>query len=89
MRNHVAAVYGLILPEIRLTDDALLAPGEYRIRIQGVEQARDRSLPDDALALLAGGETDVPPGRDVKEPVYGVPPAGSPPPRRTRRPWPG
>ncbi|MEI2806013.1 MAG: flagellar biosynthesis protein FlhA [Albidovulum sp.] len=73
MRNHVAAVYGLILPEIRLTDDALLAPGEYRIRIQGVEQARDRLLPDHVLALLAGGETDVPPGRDVKEPVYGAP----------------
>ncbi|MCB2115636.1 MAG: flagellar biosynthesis protein FlhA [Rhodobacteraceae bacterium] len=73
MRNHVAAVFGLILPEIRLTDDALLGPGEYRIRIQGVEQARDRLMPDHVLALLAGGETGVPAGRDVKEPVYGAP----------------
>lgn len=73
MRNHVAAVYGLILPEIRLTDDALLDTGEYRIRIQGVEQARDRLVPDHVLALLAGGEAGVPPGRDVKEPVYGAP----------------
>lgn len=73
MRNHVAAVYGLILPEIRLTDDALLDAGEYRIRILGVEQARDRLVPDHVLALLAGGEEGVPPGRDVKEPVYGAP----------------
>ncbi|MFN6951214.1 MAG: flagellar biosynthesis protein FlhA [Albidovulum sp.] len=73
MRNHVAAVYGLILPEIRLTDDALLDAGEYRIRIQGVEQARDRLVPDHVLALLSGGAADVPPGRDVKEPVYGAP----------------
>ncbi len=73
MRNHVAAVYGLILPEIRLTDDALLEPGEYRIRIQGVEQARDRLVPDHALALVAGDESRVPDGRDVREPVYGAP----------------
>ncbi|MCW3782037.1 flagellar biosynthesis protein FlhA [Defluviimonas salinarum] len=73
MRNHVAAVYGLILPEIRLTDDATLASGSYRIRIQGVEQARDVLYPDHVLALLAGGDTGVPPGRDVREPVYGAP----------------
>jgi len=73
MRNHVAAVYGLILPEIRLTDDALLEPGEYRIRIHGVEQARDRLVPDHALALVAGAEDRVPDGRDVREPVYGAP----------------
>lgn len=73
MRNHVASVYGLILPEIRLTDDAFLEPGQYRIRIQGVEQARDRLIPDHVLALLAGGDVGVPAGRDVKEPVYGAP----------------
>lgn len=73
MRNHVAAVYGLILPEIRLTDDALLTAGNYRIRIQGVEQARDVLLPDHVLALLADGSEGVPSGRDVREPVYGAP----------------
>ncbi|MCV2872450.1 flagellar biosynthesis protein FlhA [Defluviimonas sp. WL0050] len=73
MRNHVASAYGLILPEIRLTDDALLERGTYRIRIQGVEQARDRLMPDQVLALLAGGDAGVPTGQDVREPVYGAP----------------
>ncbi|MGB3177429.1 MAG: flagellar biosynthesis protein FlhA [Albidovulum sp.] len=73
MRNHVAAVYGLILPEIRLTDDALLAHGGYRIRVQGVEQARDTLVPDHVLALLAGGDGGVPDGQNVREPVYGAP----------------
>ncbi|SPH23436.1 Flagellar biosynthesis protein FlhA [Defluviimonas aquaemixtae] len=73
MRNHVASAYGLILPEIRLTDDALLESGCYRIRIQGVEQARDLLKPDHVLALLSGGDLGVPPGRDVREPVYGAP----------------
>jgi flagellar biosynthesis protein FlhA len=73
MRNHVATVYGLILPEIRLTDDSSLEPGGYRIRIQGVEQARDRLQPDHVLALLGGGDAGIPAGRDVREPVYGAP----------------
>jgi len=73
MRQHIARTYGLILPEIRLTDDAALPPGTYVIRIQGVEQARDRLAPERALALLGEGNADLPEGEDVKEPVYGAP----------------
>lgn len=73
MRNHVASAFGLILPEIRLTDDPSLPSGTYSIRIQGVEQARDRLYPGRALAILSGQELDMPPGEDVKEPVYGAP----------------
>ncbi|MBS0574174.1 MAG: FHIPEP family type III secretion protein, partial [Proteobacteria bacterium] len=73
MRAHVATHFGLILPEIRLTDDPLLGAGRYRIRIQGVEQAADRLAPDQVLVLLGGGEAAVGPGDDVDEPVYGAP----------------
>ncbi|MFN4159270.1 MAG: flagellar biosynthesis protein FlhA [Gemmobacter sp.] len=69
MRTHVAATYGLILPEIRLTDDPLLPPGTYRIRLQGVERVRDRLVPDRVLVLLAEG-APAPTGEDVREPVY-------------------
>ncbi len=72
MRNHVAATYGLILPEIRLTDEASLVPGTYCVRLQGVEKVRDRLFPDRALVLLAEG-IPAPDGMDVKEPVYGAP----------------
>ncbi|NEY91148.1 flagellar biosynthesis protein FlhA [Tabrizicola oligotrophica] len=72
MRNHVAASYGLILPEIRLTDEAALPAGSYRIRLQGVERVRDRLLPDRVLVLLAEGAS-APDGIDVREPVYGAP----------------
>ncbi len=72
MRNHVAASFGLILPEIRLTDDSTLGPGQYRIRIQGVEQARDQLFPDRVLALIADNRELLPPGDDVREPVYGA-----------------
>jgi len=73
MRTHVATVFGLIMPEIRLTDDAALPPGTYVIRIQGVEQVRDRLQPEKALALVSDRPELLPPGDDVKEPVYGAP----------------
>lgn len=72
MRTHVASAFGLILPEIRLTDEAGLAPGTYRIRLQGVERVHDRLMPDKVLILLADG-IEAPAGQDVREPVYGAP----------------
>ncbi len=82
MRMHVATVYGLILPEIRLTDEAALPPGTYVVKIQGVEQARDRLMPDRVLAIVPGEPGDLPPGDDVKEPVYGAPARWIPAPDR-------
>lgn len=75
MRSHVAENYGLIMPEIRLTDNSGLAPGTYAIRIQGVERVRDHLRPDRVLALLPDTPTALPgpAGSDVKEPVYGAP----------------
>ncbi|OOY14636.1 flagellar biosynthesis protein FlhA [Thioclava sp. DLFJ4-1] len=73
MRNHVAANFGLILPEIRLTDDATLPPGHYRIRVQGVEQARDRLMPEHVLALIADNRDFLPDGEEVREPVFHAP----------------
>lgn len=73
IRTHVAKTYGLILSEIRLTDDHGLPSGTYVIRIQGVEQVRARLYPAKVLALLPGGPATLPPGIDVREPVYNAP----------------
>lgn len=73
MRTHIAAEFGLILPEIRLTDNAGLPPGTYAIRIMGVEAARSRIEADQVLVLLPDELTQAPDGRDVAEPVYGAP----------------
>ncbi|MDX5358781.1 MAG: flagellar biosynthesis protein FlhA [Rhodobacterales bacterium] len=73
IRTHVATTYGIILPEMRLTDDATLPPGGYRIRLQGVEVVQDRLSSDKVLMLLPNGQDVGPPGDDVNEPVYGAP----------------
>lgn len=73
MRNHVATAFGVLLPEIRLTDNASLPAGGYRVKVQGVEQARDMLRPGHILALLSGPGPSGLAGQDVKEPVYGAP----------------
>ena len=71
MRTHVAAQFGVILPEIRLTDAPALTAGTYAIRLQSVEKVRDRLMPDRTLVLLSE-DISAPDGIDVKEPVYGA-----------------
>lgn len=73
MRSHVASSFGVLLPEIRLTDNGALASGTYVVRVHGVEQVRDRLVPGRILALLNDVDTLEFAGDDVKEPVYGAP----------------
>lgn len=73
MRNHIAQAFGLIMPEIRLTDNPGLPPGSYAIRIQGIEAARSQIETDQVLVLLPDESADAPDGRTVAEPVYGAP----------------
>jgi flagellar biosynthesis protein FlhA len=73
MRTHVASVFGVILPEIRLTDNPGLSAGTYLLKIQGVEQARAELNPNQVLALVPENTKVMPSGIDTVEPVYGAP----------------
>lgn len=73
MRSHIASEFGLLLPEIRLTDRSDLNPGEYIVKIQGVEQAKGVLHADMVLAITMGQVEGLPGGTDVHEPVYGAP----------------
>ena len=74
MRNHLVGLYGVVIPEIRLTDNVELAAGAYVVNIQGVEVARAELQMGKALILLGeGGGEAAPPGQDTAEPVYGAP----------------
>ncbi|MEH6520683.1 MAG: flagellar biosynthesis protein FlhA [Sulfitobacter sp.] len=73
MRTHVASVFGVILPEIRLTDNPGLSSGTYLLKIQGVEQARAELNPNQVLALVPENTKALPSGIDTVEPVYGAP----------------
>lgn len=72
MRTHVAQEFGLVTPEIRLTDDPTLPAGSYRINIHGVEQAKGVLNPNQLLALLDNSDA-TPQSKLIEEPVYGAP----------------
>ena len=74
MRNHIVGLYGVVIPEIRLTDNVELTAGTYVVNIQGVEVARAQLQMDKTLILLAEDNgASAPPGEDAAEPVYGAP----------------
>lgn len=72
MRMHVAREFGVVMPEIRLTDDPGLSSGMYCINVHGVEQAHGTLRPNQLLALVDESSSD---GNSelVEEPVYGAP----------------
>lgn len=73
MREHVARAFGVILPEMRLTDRGDLPPGTYSIRLLGVEHASAVLNPARVLMLTQDGAIDLPEGEETSEPVYGAP----------------
>lgn len=72
MRSHIAANFGFIVPEIRLTDNASLLSGTYVIFLQGVEHARGLLRPELVLAIPSNDAVSIPNGEDINEPVYGA-----------------
>lgn len=72
MRKYTAQSFGVLLPEIRLTDDVNLADGRYEIRIQGVVVGYGFLDPGRMLALLSGDVTLPGDLFEVREPVFGA-----------------
>ncbi|MDO5648396.1 flagellar biosynthesis protein FlhA [Paracoccus sp. (in: a-proteobacteria)] len=79
LRIHIARTYGLILPDVRITDTDDLLPGDYQIRVQGVLRGRGTLRPAQILALGGDDTLRSLPGDAVKEPVYGSPARWIPP----------
>ncbi len=73
MRRHMALEFGLVIPEVRLTDNPQLPPDTYAIRIQGVEVARGAVRQDCVLVLRPDNAPLDVRGEDVAEPVYNAP----------------
>ncbi|MDO5620002.1 MAG: flagellar biosynthesis protein FlhA [Paracoccus sp. (in: a-proteobacteria)] len=73
LRVHIARGFGLILPDVRITDTDDLPPAEYQIRIQGVVRGRGALRPTEVLALGPEDAVKALGGVAVKEPVYGSP----------------
>ncbi|MBA4490785.1 flagellar type III secretion system protein FlhA [Paracoccus sp. S1E-3] len=70
LRTHIARNFGIILPEVRITDDSNCAANEYLIRVHGV--VRGRGVLQSGRLMALGGEEvlDALPGQMIREPVF-------------------
>ena len=73
MRRNIAVDLGFVIPDVRLTDNPLLAGFRYLIRIQGAKVAEGEVVPGHALVIKQDDAELALPGTDVAEPVYGAP----------------
>lgn len=73
LRIHIARGFGLILPDVRITDTDELAPGDYLIRVHGVVRGRGSLRPGEVLALGPDRLLEQLRGVTVREPVYSSP----------------
>lgn len=73
LRIHIARNFGLILPDVRITDNQELPGGDYQIRIQGIIRGRGTLRPNEVLALGPDDVLRSLPGTTIKEPVYHSP----------------
>lgn len=71
LRLHIARSYGLILPDVRITDGIGFNEGDYVIRLQGVVRGKGTLRPLGILALGSEDTLEGLAGERVREPVYG------------------
>ena len=72
IRKQFALDWGVIVPSIRIKDDLELRPGEYVIKMKGIEIARGDLVPDHFLAMDPGTVVNKVDGVKTVEPVFGL-----------------
>ncbi|HTW44911.1 MAG TPA: flagellar biosynthesis protein FlhA [Acidobacteriaceae bacterium] len=72
LRRHLASELGFLIPPIHISDNLRLRPREYVVSLRGMEIGRWQTEGNMLLAVSAEAETHPLPGRETREPAYGV-----------------
>jgi len=72
-RRQLATELGFIVPAVHIRDNLQLKPGDYVIKLKGIEIARGELLMDHQLVITADGEHRSLKGKETKEPAFGLP----------------
>ena len=73
LRRQIAVEMGFITPAIHIRDNLQVKPGEYVVKLKGVEIARGEIQMGHYLAITAGNEGAKITGIEAKEPAFGLP----------------
>lgn len=72
IRREAALDLGLVVPRIRIMDNMRLDPGEYCIKIRGVEIGKGQIRMSQYLAINPGGERETIEGEATRDPTFGL-----------------
>lgn len=72
MRKKFAKQYGFVIPDIRLTDDLMIPPKSYQIKIHGTVVVSEELRIGDVLVVVGDGDRPDIPGDEVREPAFGM-----------------
>ncbi|MFV0293223.1 MAG: FHIPEP family type III secretion protein [Paracoccus sp. (in: a-proteobacteria)] len=72
LRTHIGRSFGMVLPEVRITDDGSCAPNAYLIRVHGVVRGQGQLQPGRLLALGDNEALEPLEGEVISEPVFGT-----------------
>ncbi|MBW2559594.1 MAG: flagellar biosynthesis protein FlhA [Deltaproteobacteria bacterium] len=73
LRRQMAVEMGFIMPPIHIRDNLQIKPGEYVVKLKGVEVARGEIQMGHYLAITAGDEGATIEGIETTEPSFGLP----------------
>lgn len=73
IRRQLALELGIVVPSIRIRDNMQLAPGEYLIKVKGIEAGRGELMLNHYLAMDSSGNGNSVEGIPTREPAFGMP----------------
>lgn len=73
LRRHLSAEMGFLIPPVHISDNLRLHPREYVISLKGMEIARWQLDGGQVLAVSADPNRRPLPGRETRDPAFGVP----------------
>ncbi len=72
LRRKFARQYGIVVPEIKLSDSLTLAPKAYQIKIHGTVVASDEVRLGDIMVIVGDGRVPSVPGEEIRESAFGM-----------------
>ncbi len=72
LRKQIAIELGLVVPPVRIRDNASLEPNQYAVLLRGQEVARGELHVDQMLAIDSGLAAEPLNGLETKEPAFGL-----------------
>jgi len=73
LRRQMAVEMGFVMPPVHIRDNLQIKPGEYIVKLKGVEVTRGEIEMGHYLAITAGDEGAKITGMETREPAFGLP----------------